>query len=118
MKASTLRTYLLCLFVFGGLQLSAQESKSKSPSKTSEEIQVEKRTLMERFEPKMVVSVEQRIQMKKDRKAEMARALEMLDTMDIKARKRQRLLKDLHKNSFTSKLYRAMVEAQYSDQDE
>lgn len=115
MKTAIVRTFFLCLFMFGGLQLSAQESKSESPSKASQDIQVEKKTLMERFEPQMVVSVEQRIQMKKDRKAEMAKALQMLDTMDIKARKRLRLLKDLHKNSFTSKLYRAMVEAEFND---
>ena len=55
---------------------------------------------MELYEPDLILSVDERKQLKKKRKNTIERRKRILDTLTITERRRQRLLKALHKNPF------------------
>ena len=82
------------------------------------DIKVQKYTLMERFEPNLVVSMEDRIQLKKGRIAETNRTKELLDTLDISDRKRRKLLKDLRLSPFSNRLSKVIAEAKFEGVEE
>ena len=73
--------------------MTAQENKPA-------ELKIQKHTVMEQFEPDMVLSVDNRRRLKEKRKNTFKRRKGILDTLDISERRRQRLLKALLKNPF------------------
>lgn len=105
MKMHTIR--ILALGVGIGFLCTTQLSAQNT------EIKVQKYTVMERFEPNLVVSVEDRIQLKKDRIVETSRTKELLDTLDISNRKRRKLLKDLQLSPFSNRLSKVVAEAKF-----
>lgn len=112
MKYARILTIGLSFFCFSTLVLSAQVANDKTDKK---EIKVQKNTLMERFEPDLVVSVEDRIQLKKDRLLEIRQTRKILDTLDISDRKRQKLLKDLRLSPFSTRLSKVMAETKFEE---
>ncbi|MFK5974591.1 MAG: hypothetical protein QM485_15095 [Flavobacteriaceae bacterium] len=110
MKIHSIRIWTLGLgigFLYG-TQLSAQNT----------EIKVQKYTLIERFEPNFVVSMEDRIQLKKGRIAETSRTKELLDSLHISKRKRRKLLKDLRLSPFSNRLAKVIAEAKFEGVEE
>lgn len=55
---------------------------------------------MEQYEPELVLSVDIRVRLKKERMATIKRRRGILDTLVISERRRERLLKALLKNPF------------------
>ena len=81
----------------------------------AEKIAVKKHTVMELYEPDLVLSVNARRQLKAERKNTIARRRSILDTLDISERRRQRLRKLLLKNPFSDQLKKAMAEIEFED---
>lgn len=94
-------------FPFG---VSAQEIEPHSETKT---FKVQKHTVMEQYEPAMVLSVDERVRLKKERLVTIKRRKGILDTLDISDRRRQRLLKELIRNPFSDRLNRAVADIEF-----
>jgi hypothetical protein len=79
----------------------------ENPSKP--QFEVKKYTLMEQFEPEMVVTVAERIQLKEERFDRIQERRGILDTLDVSERRKRKLLRDIYKNPLSDRLSRAMV---------
>lgn len=82
------------------------------------EIKVKKRTIMEQYEPDMVLPAAERIRLKEERWATIIKGRSILDTMDISARKRRKLIKELYRQPFSERLSKAIVDTGFSDESE
>ncbi|MCG2461300.1 hypothetical protein K8352_11120 [Flavobacteriaceae bacterium F89] len=99
---------------------SASYAQEKTASnsvqvKPQNEIRVKQKTIMEKFEPEMVISVEGRTQMKEDRLAEIERGKQIIDTMDISERKKRKLLGDLYWSPYSDRLEKNMLDTKIVD---
>ncbi|MBT8300063.1 MAG: hypothetical protein KJO63_01910, partial [Maribacter sp.] len=74
-KVALLGITFLCCFL--SIQLSAQDAR---PEVTNEDLEVKKYTVMEKFEPDLVLSVNERVRLKKERLAAIERRRGILDT--------------------------------------
>ncbi|WP_299537124.1 hypothetical protein [Ulvibacterium sp.] len=83
-----------------------------------EELKVTKRTYMERFEPRLIKSVEERLALKQMRIAEMHQKMLLLDSLDISERKRRALQNDLNENPFSHRLSKTLAKIEYLDETE
>lgn len=84
----------------------------------NQEVEVTKHTIMERFEPELMLSAEERLELKDERVAEIKRRREILDTLDISERKREKLIRDLLKNPNSPRLSRTLAEIEFEDKNE
>ncbi len=75
-----------------------------------------KYTLIERFEPELALSANERRRMKAKRFAEIKLKMRMLDTMDISEGKREKLLSDLIEKPYSAKLSRNMADSQFEEE--
>ncbi|NKI25861.1 hypothetical protein HCG49_04740 [Arenibacter sp. 6A1] len=75
------------------------------------------RTLLEQFEPGMVLSKETRIRLKKDRISEAKRRRGFLDSLTISDRKKQKLLRDLTKKPFSNRLLNNLAKTSFEDRE-
>ncbi|CAM4272940.1 hypothetical protein [Zobellia nedashkovskayae] len=99
-----------CILV-GTCGLSAQEIKEK-------QTEVTKYTVMERFDSEEdITTFEKRTKLREEHLAETKRRREILDTLDISERKRQRLLQDLITEPFSNRLSRQMAEIEFEDEE-
>lgn len=71
---------------------------------------------MERFEPELALSASERERMREERFAEVKQKMQMLDTMDISERKRQKLLSDIIDKPFSTRLSRNMADGQFEEE--
>ncbi len=99
------------LFLIGTHGIMAQEYSTPTQ-------EVKKYTVMELYEPDLILSVAERKQLKEKRQHSIAVKKRILDTLDISERRRQRLLKALDKNPFSNGLNRAMAEIEFVDDTE
>lgn len=99
---------LFCLW--GTTQLIAQDAIL---DKKSQNVAVQKYTVMEQFEPTLVLSVDERIRLKKKRTAIIKRRRCILDTLAISERRRLKLLKALLINPFSDKLNKAVADIEF-----
>ncbi|WP_411030660.1 hypothetical protein [Spongiimicrobium sp. 3-5] len=109
------KLFVVCLgvvwFCFGKLHSQTTDYTSTAETLTT------KRTLMERYEPDMVLTPKEREQLKKKRLAAIKKGRETLDTMDISQRKRRKLIKALYLKPFSNRLNRAIA-ATGTEEDE
>ncbi len=94
----------------GTAALQAQESYKKKH-------EVTKYTVMERFEPEMILSPQERIQLKENRVAEIEQTRTIVDTLDISERKRERLLQDIIDQPYSSRLSKTMAKLEFEDEE-
>ena len=107
------RAVILLVMGFFLVDVNAQSKESDSLGK---KLKVEKWTILEEYEPDMILSAEDRISLKKKRIVEAKRRKGILDTMDISDRKRKRLLKDLYKNPFSDRLLKTLADTKFEDE--
>jgi len=100
------------IYLLGATQLIAQDP---DPGKKSHNVKVKKYTVMEQYEPELVLSVDERVRLKKERMATIKRRRGILDTLDISERRRERLLKALLKNPFSDKLNKAVADIEFNE---
>lgn len=87
-----------------------------STSKT--QIKVRKHTVLGQYEPEMVISAEERTQLKAERIATIRKRKEMIDTLDISDRKRRQLLKELYSSPFSYKWEKVFANIEAEDEPE
>ncbi len=105
----------LCLLLLG-ICTALGQTTAKNPEK--KQIKVQKHTVMERFDPELVIPVEDRIQLKKDRIVEFRRTKELLDTLSISKRKKRKLMRDLKRSPiFTERLNKVIADNTFEDDD-
>ena len=107
------RAVILLVMGFFLVDIHAQSKESDTMEK---KLKVEKWTILEEYEPDMILSAEDRISLKKNRIVEAKRIKGILDTMDISDRKRKKLLKDLFKNPFSDRLMRTLADTEFEDE--
>lgn len=98
-----------------GFFLVDGNAQSKESDTLGKKLKVEKWTVLEEYEPDMILSAEDRMALKKKRFVEVKRRKNILDTMDISDRKRKRLLRDLYKNPYSDRLMKTLADTQFED---
>ncbi len=73
---------------------------------------------MERYEPEMILSVEKRIALKKERLATIKKRRQIIDTLDISDRKKRRLLKELYQSPSTEKWDKLIADIEFEEDPE
>ena len=82
------------------------------------QLKVQRHKVMERFEPEMVISAEDRLQLKEDRIIHLIATKELLDTLNISKRKRRRLMRDLKRSPiFSERLNKVIAETKFEEDD-
>ena len=107
------RAVIVLVMVFFWEGGSAQSVKKDTLGK---KLKVEKWTVLEKYEPDMILSAKDRMDMKKKRIVETKIRRDFLDTLDIPDRKRKKLLKDLYKNPFSERLLKTLADAKFGDE--
>ncbi|WP_425237105.1 hypothetical protein [Ulvibacterium sp.] len=105
-----------CTLGLATLFFGVQTTKAQNSER--EESTITERTYMERFEPQLIKSVEERLALKQLRIAEMRRKMTILDSLDISERKRKALLKDLRNNPFSHRLSKTLSNIEFVDEVE
>ncbi|WP_273275010.1 hypothetical protein [Maribacter polysiphoniae] len=111
MKKNTLTVVGFLFFVLGTNHIMAQEYKPSAQ-------EVKKHTVMEMYEPDLVLSVAERKQLKEKRENSIALRKRILDTLDISERRRERLLKVLNKNPFSNEMNKAMADIDFIEEEQ
>ncbi|MBT8184767.1 MAG: hypothetical protein KJN76_07990 [Eudoraea sp.] len=115
MKGTTLYGLVSCLFAMGTLTpVLAQEVKT--PEK--KEIKVVKRTVMEQYEPGMILTADDRTRLKKERIALIQKRRRIIDTLDISERRKRSLLKELYRSPHTDKWDRLIADLEFEDDED
>ncbi|MGB6153351.1 MAG: hypothetical protein WBG48_15335 [Pricia sp.] len=107
-----------CFVVFGCFGLSAQElypNQQFDFIRAGERQEVKKYTVMERFEPDLILTAKEREKLKAERFADIQTKLSILDTLDISERKREKLMNDLIENPFSSRLSKTMADIEFDE---
>lgn len=104
------RNLFWCGLFFTTISATAQEVNDMNTEKS-----VVKYTIMERFEPELILTATEREKMKAERFAEIKSKMEILDTLDISERKRDRLIEDLMEDPFSPRLARTLAEIEFQE---
>tara|TARA_R110000868_G_scaffold257575_3_gene514785 strand:- start:19590 stop:19937 length:348 start_codon:yes stop_codon:yes gene_type:complete len=110
--------YSTLIVLFMGLFLIEGRAQSIEKDSTGQKLKVEKWTILEEYEPDMILSTEDRINLKKKRIVEAKRRKGILDSLDITDRKRKKLLKDLRNNPFSDRLMKTLADAKFEDAED
>ena len=97
----------LLLTTIGALAQEEQDFITEEP--------VARYTIMERFEPELILTAAEREQMKAERFAEIKSKMEILDTLDISERKRDRLMEDLMEDPLSPRLTKTLAEIEFQE---
>lgn len=106
--------FFIVLFLISGAQLCAQSEETNSENSSAP---VKRYTLMEKFEPDLVVPLDERKRLKEERKQMVVQRKNVLDTMSISDRRRSRLLRELNENPFSTRINRAFADIKFEDDD-
>ena len=99
-------------FISGCLTVTAQESEYEL---AGEGQIVKKYTIMERFEPELILTAGEREDLKAERFAEIQTTMRILDTMEISDRKREKLYNDLIDDPFSVRLSKTMADIKFRE---
>ncbi|MFH6603915.1 hypothetical protein ACEZ3G_10545 [Maribacter algicola] len=114
MKPGNIKITLYLLFLYASVALG----QTTAGNLEKKQIKVQQYTVMERFDPNLVLPVEDRIQLKKDRIVEFRRTKELLDTLSISKRKKRKLMRDLRRSPiFTERLNKVVAENTLEDNE-
>lgn len=92
-------------FVMAGSLLNGCMAQSEPP-----EPKIKVRTLMESYEPDLVLSAQERLRLKIERRETVRNRTAVIDTLDIPERKRKRLLRELHRTPFSDEYNQVLGE--------
>lgn len=81
-------------------------------------MKVKKKTVMEQYEPDLVLTVDDRIRLKKERIALLQRRRQIIDTLDITDRRKRKLLKELYNSPTSDKWKRVIADIQFQHPEE
>lgn len=101
---------IICFVLFGNGAMFICHSQEPVP-----DWKVKYKTLMERYEPDLILSVEERRRMKVERYYTIKSREAAIDTLDIPERKKRKLLKELYRSPFTDEYDRVLSNLQPED---
>lgn len=108
-----LRKYGLAVFLFAMTTTGyCQEELQKSVKK---EVTIKQRTVLERFDSDLVISPEERMRLKLNRRSAIQKRLEIIDTLDISERQRRRLLKELYRSPFSNEWNKVIADLEFEE---
>ena len=112
----TRRTFIFTLILLvSALSLLAQDKTEEV--KLKKDFEIQKHTIMERFETDYMASAQERAELKEKRIADAEFTLSVLDTIKISERKRKLLLRDLKYNPFSDRLTKFIVDSKFEDEE-
>lgn len=103
-----------CIGMLSSYSVFGQDSDYKM---AGERPTVKKYTIMERFEPDLILTASEREKMRAERFAEIQTKMRILDTMDISDRKREKLMNDLVKDPFSFRLSKTLADIKFGEDD-
>ena len=115
LKKSINCCYIGLFLLAFALPINAQKNLSSS---SKNHVRVKKHTVLGQFEPELVLSSEERLQLKSERIATLEKRREIIDTLDISDRKRRQLLKELYSSPFSYKWDKVITEIELEDEPE
>lgn len=92
---------------------TAQDSVPARP----QQLKVKKHTVLAQYEDQMVLSAEERLRLKQERRELVLKRRAILDTLDISESRRRRLLRELYRSPFSTKWERLVTDLDIEDQD-
>ncbi|SHJ05820.1 hypothetical protein SAMN04487911_11057 [Arenibacter nanhaiticus] len=113
----------MCRYIFLPCVLFCLAVSLKTTAQTNNDTvvvakhEIVNRTILEQFEPGMILSKETRIRLKKDRISEAKRRRVFLDSLSISDRKRKKLLRDLTKKPFSNRLLNNLAKTSFKDSE-
>ena len=113
-STSHLSKYGLVIFLFTMTTLGYCQVENKNSDKN--ELTVEKRTVLERFDSDLVISPEERIKLKMERIATIQKRQEIIDTLNISERQRRRLLKELYRSPFSDQWNKVIADLEFEEE--
>lgn len=115
MKNRGTKILAFAMFIAGTSFGLAQDTAKQIEKKN---IKVQKHTVMEKFEPELVISVEDRIQLKQERIVQLKETKELLDTLSISKRKKRKLMRDLRRSPiFSDRLNKVIAENKFEENE-
>jgi hypothetical protein len=103
---------LLLALLSGAHDASGQEIANLS----RQEIKVKKKTVMEQYEPELILTVDDRIRLKEERIATIRKRRGIIDTLCISDRKRRKLLKELYHTPNSDRWDKLIADIQFEDE--
>ena len=113
-STSHLSKYGLVVFLFTMTTLGYCQVENKNSDKN--ELTVEKRTVLERFDSDLVISPEERMKLKMERIATIQKRQEIIDTLNISERQRRRLLKELYRSPFSDQWDKVIADLEFEEE--
>ena len=110
--------YSAVILLVMGFFLVDVNAQSKESDTMGKKLKVEKWTVLEKYEPDMILSADDRMALKKKRIVEARRRKDILDTLDISDRKRKKLMRDLYKNPFSDRLMKTLADTKFEEEDD
>lgn len=107
-KSFLRRLGLLTILFSSGALVYGQEEKNK-------DFKIEKRTVLEKFDSELVISLEERIKLKEVRAATIQSRLLIMDSLNISARQRRRLLKELFESPFSDEWNKVIANLEFEE---
>ncbi|MBT8236902.1 MAG: hypothetical protein KJO04_11960 [Bacteroidia bacterium] len=113
MKNTALPCYFICFFVLIGCsELLGQDSLAFPPEK---KLKIRDRTVLGQFESNLVLSADERLKKKLERRELIAKRRAIIDTLDISERRRRRLLKELYGSPFTTRWDKVVASMEFEE---
>jgi len=79
------------------------------------ELTIKQRTVLERFDSDLVISPEERMRLKLNRRSAIKKRLEIMDTLNISERQRRRLLKELYRSPFSDEWNKVIADLEFEE---
>ena len=98
--------------MIGSVDLLAQDSVALP---TIKEIKLKERTVLGQFESNFVLSADERLKKKLERKELIAKRRSIIDTLDISERRKRRLLKELYNSPFTTRWDKVVATMEFEE---
>ena len=111
---SLLRKFGILIFLSTFHTIGYSQKENKNWDKN--ELTVEKRTVLERFDSDLVIPPEARMKLKMERVATIKKRLEIIDTLNISERQRRRLLKELYLSPFSDEWNKVIVDLEFEEE--
>lgn len=108
-----LRKYLLAVFLL--TMTAAGYCQEELQNSVKKEVTIKQRTVLERFDSDLVISPEERMRLKLNRRSAIQKRLEIMDTLNISERQRRRLLKELYRSPFSNEWNKVIADMEFEE---
>lgn len=108
-----LRNYGIAVFLCAITTTACCQEEFQNSAK--KEVTIKQRTVLERFDSDLVISPEERMRLKLNRRSAIQKRLEIIDTLNISERQRRRLLKELYRSPFSNEWNKVIADLEFEE---